>query len=48
MNQVYRQDGTQEDMNIIRLGEVLVIKGIPVEACVSGGGVIPATATAAP
>jgi hypothetical protein len=48
MNQVYRQDGTQQDMNIIRLGEILVIKGIPVEACVSGGGVIPATATAAP
>jgi protein phosphatase len=48
MSQVYRQDGTQQDMNIIRLGEVLVIKGIPVEACISGGGVIPLTATATP
>lgn len=48
MDQVYRQDGTQQDMNIIRLGEVLVIRGISVEACASGGGVIPPTATAAP
>jgi LysM repeat protein len=48
MNQVYRQDGTQQDMNAIRTGEVLVIKGISVEACTNGGGVIPLTATATP
>jgi hypothetical protein len=48
LNQVYRQDGTQDDMGAIRTGEVLVIKGISAEACVNGGGVVPLTATATP
>jgi PPM family protein phosphatase len=46
--QVYRQDGTQQDMNVIRLGEVLVIRGILPAACTNGGGVIPVTPTATP
>jgi hypothetical protein len=45
MNQIYRLDGTQQDMNVIRTGEVLVIKGITIPACTNGGGVIPSTAT---
>jgi PPM family protein phosphatase len=48
LNQVYRQDGTQQDMNIIRLGEILVIRGISPEACTNGGGVLPFTPTATP
>jgi LysM repeat protein len=48
LNQVYRQDGTQDDMGAIRTGEVLVIKGVSVEACVNGGGVVPLTATVTP
>jgi PPM family protein phosphatase len=48
MNQVYRRDGTQQDMNIIRTGEVLVIRGIPPAACTNGGGSIPSTPTATP
>jgi PPM family protein phosphatase len=48
LDQVYRQDGTQDDMGAIRTGEVLVIKGVSVEACVNGGGVVPATATVTP
>jgi PPM family protein phosphatase len=48
LNQVYRRDGTQQDMNIIRLGEVLVLKGISPEACTNGGGVIPITPTITP
>ena len=48
LNQVYRQDGTQDDMGAIRTGEVLVIQGVSVEACTNGGGVVPATATVTP
>jgi PPM family protein phosphatase len=48
MNQVYRQDGTQQNMNIIRLGEILLVKGISPEACTNGGGSVPSTPRATP
>jgi PPM family protein phosphatase len=48
LNQVYRQDGSQQNMNIIRVGEVLVIQGISADACTNGGGVIPSTSTPTP
>jgi hypothetical protein len=48
LNQVYRQDGTQQEMNAIRTGEVLVIKEISIPACTNGGGVVPLTSTPTP
>lgn len=36
--QVFREDGTQTDMEIIRIGEKLIIHGITQDACVNGGG----------
>ncbi|MBE7536708.1 MAG: protein phosphatase 2C domain-containing protein [Anaerolineales bacterium] len=36
--QVFREDGTQNDMGIIQVGETLIIKGIASDACVNGGG----------
>ncbi len=48
LSQVYRRDGSQQNMNIIRVGEVLLIRGITLEACTNGGGVVPSTPTAAP
>jgi protein phosphatase len=37
--QVFRQDGTQENMRLIRTGEILLIRGISGDACVSEGGI---------
>jgi protein phosphatase len=48
LNQVYRQDGTQQEMNAIRTGEVLVIREISIPACTNGGGVVPLTSTPTP
>jgi PPM family protein phosphatase len=48
LNQVYRQNGTQQDMSIIRLGEILVIKGISLDACTKGGGIVPPSPAATP
>lgn len=42
LDQIYRQDGTQENMNSIRTGEILVIKGISTESCAGSGGVVQA------
>lgn len=36
--QVFREDGTQTDMGIIRVGEKLIINGITQDVCVNGGG----------
>lgn len=38
LDQVYRQDGTQENMSAINPGEILVIKRITAESCAGGGG----------
>ena len=40
LNQVFRLDDTQENMNVITPGEILIIKGISAEACINGNGVI--------
>lgn len=39
LDQVYRQNGSQENMGTINPGEILVIKGITTEACAGGEGV---------
>ncbi|OQY90404.1 MAG: hypothetical protein B6D38_03685 [Anaerolineae bacterium UTCFX1] len=36
--QVFREDGTQTNMELIQVGETLIIKGITSDACVNGGG----------
>lgn len=40
LDQVFRQDGTQENMSTIYPGEILIIKGILAETCANGGGSI--------
>jgi PPM family protein phosphatase len=39
LGQVYRQDGSQENMGAINTGEILLIKSILAETCAGGGGV---------
>jgi hypothetical protein len=36
--QVFRQDDSQENLGNIWVGDILVIKDIPLETCLSGGG----------
>jgi len=36
--QIYRLDGSQTNMDSINTGETLIIKGVPSQACLNGGG----------
>lgn len=47
-SQIFRQDGTQENMRLIFVGETLIIRGISNEACMNGGGIIRSEATGVP
>ena len=40
IEQIFRQDGTQQDMNQINTGEILIIKNISHEACTNGSGIV--------
>ncbi len=39
--QIYRDNGTQENMSSIQVGEKLIIKGISMETCINGKGTVP-------
>ncbi len=41
IEQIFRQDDSQQDMNEIKTGEILIIKNISPEVCTNGGGVVP-------
>ena len=38
-DQIFRQDGSQENLELIYPGEILIIKDISSETCVNGGGI---------
>lgn len=38
LTHLFREDGTQDDFNVIRTGEILIINDIPAETCQNGGG----------
>lgn len=40
LDNVFRQDNTQENMRAIRVGEILIIKNVPADTCTLNGGVI--------
>ncbi len=43
-SQVFRKDGSQTNMNSIRAGEILILRGVSLAICVAQGGFLP-TAT---
>ena len=47
--QVFRQDGSRDNLDLINPGEILIIKDIPLETCLNGGGTAqPPTTTPEP
>jgi len=38
LSHLFRQDGTQDEFNDIKTGEILYLNDISNEACVNGGG----------
>ena len=48
IEQIFRQDDTQQNMNEIKADEILIIKNISPEVCANGGGVVSTQAPAIP
>lgn len=46
--QVFRQNGSQDNMSAINPGDILIIRGITAETCTNGGGVIRSDSTEPP
>jgi len=40
VEQITREDGSRENMNLIRTGESLIIHDIPIEVCTNNGGTL--------